>query len=73
MAKLINHKPLIVDSANLNAMVRALRKVPKFTVKRDSTSVVVTHPKAGEVFRALKGTRGDWMVREVANLWSPKI
>jgi hypothetical protein len=62
----------IANNGQLNGMVAALRKVPTFTVEKTKTTVIVTHTKAGEVFRALaKDSTGSvWIIRRVENLWS---
>jgi len=62
-----------LNSEHLNAMVKALRQVKAFQIDRDHNqgTVVATHPKAGEVFRALKMGKQDlWLVRHVDNLFN---
>lgn len=82
MSKMVNHQPPMVNQEHLNAMVKALRKVENskgkvFTIKRDNSAgtVIVTHPKVGEVFRAIQTDRKSkmWLVREIPNLWQPKV
>lgn len=61
-----------LNTEHLNAMVKAMRPVPTFTITRNYTrgTVIVTHPAAGEVFRAIKCGAADlWIIRHNKNLF----
>jgi len=70
---LYDHGGITMSTAHLNAMVRALRKMPTFTITRNYTqgTVIARHPGSGEVFRAIKCGKSDfWVIRHHKNLFS---
>ena len=57
-----NMVSFIADGTNLNAMVKAMRDIG-VPVERERTTVQVTIPRTGEnIFRAMKGRNGTWLV-----------
>jgi hypothetical protein len=64
-------KSSLQDSKHINAMLKALRKAKVFKIDRDHSAgtVIVTHPKAGEVFRYLLTDNDVWLTRHAANLF----
>lgn len=59
----------ILDNQNINAMLKALRKVKVFTIDKTNNKVVVSHKKVGEVLRGLRSPSG-WLTRYNKNLFS---
>lgn len=53
----------LTDKRNVKAMVAALEKLPKVQVVWSETGVYVKHPKGMEVFRAMVGSTGKFLVR----------
>ncbi len=60
------------NTEHLNAMIKALRSTKVFKIDRNHTqnTVIVTHPKAGEVFRAMKTNTDCWLITRAANLFN---
>lgn len=52
----------IITTAQKTDMVKQLRALGG-SVETTETGVVVTHPKAGEIYRAMKGARGTYLAR----------
>ena len=62
-----------LNSEHLNAMVKAIRVHKIFYIDRNHSqgTVVVTHPRFGEVFRAQKMGKQDlWLIRHANDLFS---
>lgn len=59
----------ITDKRNVKAMVAALEKLPKVQVVWSDTGVYVKHPKGMEVFRAMVGSSGKYLVRHPDELF----
>ncbi|AMO44068.1 hypothetical protein vBRpoSV10_9 [Ruegeria phage vB_RpoS-V10] len=58
----------IINTKQKNSMVAQLVALGGTATKSDA-GVVVTHPKAGEVFRAMKGARGTHLARWMDGLF----
>jgi uncharacterized protein with von Willebrand factor type A (vWA) domain len=57
-----NMVTFMVDSTHLNAMVKAMRDIG-VPVKSERTTRLVTSPRTGEdIFRAMQGRNGTWLV-----------
>jgi len=59
----------ITDKRNVKAMVAALEKLPKAQVTWSDTGVYVKTPKGAEVFRAMVGSTGKYLVRHPDELF----
>lgn len=59
----------MLDSENINAMVKALRQAKVFTIERTKETIIITHPKAGEVLRSLRN-KAVWITRYNKNLFA---
>lgn len=59
----------ITDKRNVKAMVAALEKLPKAQVTWSDTGVYVKHPSGKEVFRAMVGSTGKYLVRHPDELF----
>lgn len=55
-------KTQITSSTHIKAMVKAL-KLAGLPVKSSDTGHWLTHKTKGDVFRAVKGSRGDYLLR----------
>lgn len=58
----------IITAADKTSMTRQLKALGG-SVETSPTGVVVHHPKAGEVFRAMKGSNGTYLARWVDGLF----
>ena len=61
---------ITLSSEHVRAMVKALKETKAFSIEKTQTTIIISHKKAGEVFRALKHGKIDmWIVRHVENLF----
>jgi hypothetical protein len=66
-------KSYLTDSADIRAMLRAIRRVPALIINEDTAdgTIIVTHPNGNDVLRAIqKHAGGPWIVRRKTNLFS---
>ena len=59
----------ITTKREVKAMVAALEKLPRADVQWSETGVVVKTPKGVEVFRAMVGSSGQYLVRHPDDLF----
>lgn len=59
----------ITTKSDVKAMVAALEKMPRANVQWSQTGVVVKAPNGKEVFRAMVGRDGSYLVRHMDELF----
>ena len=67
--QIVKMKSAILPSAHVKAMVKAL-KGAGLPVKSSESGYWLTHKTKGDVFRAMRGSRGDYLVRHAVDLFA---